>query len=132
MASTSKAPVYRDFDLAFTPHPMSGDVGMRTNESAVLQSIKTLVLSCEEEVLFEPQIGGGVYGLLFGQAGPLTEVMIQNAVTDTIRAHEPRCDLKSVDVSRTTDGHGFTVRLVFYILNNPEPVTVVMPLRRLR
>uniref|UniRef100_A0AAU6W430 Baseplate wedge protein n=1 Tax=Pseudomonas phage Cygsa01 TaxID=3138529 RepID=A0AAU6W430_9VIRU len=128
----TKQIVYRDFDLTFAPHPMSGDISMRTNEAAVVQSIKTLVMSMEEEILGAPQIGGGVYGLLFGQAGPLTEVMIQNRIEDTIRAYEPRCDLKSVTVTRAGEGQGYMIGLVFYILNNPEPVEVAMALKRLR
>jgi phage baseplate assembly protein W len=128
----AKQVVYRDFDLSFMPHPMSQDISMRTNEAAVVQSIKTLVMSMEEEILGAPQIGGGVYGLLFGQSGPLTEVMIQNRIEDTIRAYEPRCDLKTVAVTRSGDGHGYMVGLVFYILNNPEPVEVAMALKRLR
>lgn len=132
MAAAKKPVVYRDFDLTFAPHPMSSDISMRTNEAAVTQSIKTLVMSMEEEILGAPEIGGGVYGLLFGQSGPLTEVMIKNRIEDTIKAYEPRCDLKSVVVTRSSDGHGYTVGLVFYILNNPEAVQVAIALKRLR
>jgi len=111
---------------------MSGDVSMRTDAAAVLQSIKTLVMSMEEEILFAPQIGGGVYNLLFDLAGPLTEINIKNRIEDTIRAFEPRCDLKTVVVNRSPDGHGFIISLLFFILNNPDPIEAVIPLKRLR
>lgn len=128
----SNKPVYRDFDLSFAAHPMTSDLSMRTNEAAVVQSIKTLVMSNEEEVLGSPEIGGGVYNLIFGQSGPLTEVNIKNRIEDTIRAHEPRCDLKSVTVTRGQDYQSYVVGLVFYILNNPEPIEVAVVLKRLR
>ena len=124
-------PTYKDFDLSFGAHPMSGDVSSRTDAKAVTQAIRVLVMGSPEEFLFEPEVGGGIYGLLFQQATPLLEVDIKNRIEDTIRAHEPRCDLKSVNVTRSPDGHGFNVTLVYYILNNPDPVQVVLPLRRL-
>lgn len=130
--TTKRQPVYRDIDLTFTAHPLTGDVVMKTDAQAVVQSIKTLVLANEEEILGAPEIGGEVYGMLFGQAGPLTEVTVKNRIEDMIRAHEKRCDLKTVIVNRVQDGRGFMVTLVFYLLNNPEPVEVVLPLRRLR
>lgn len=125
-------PTYKDIDLNFNVHPVTGDLVKKTDKDAILQSIKFLVLTCEEEILQEPNIGGGVGKLLFNLGDGLLFYNVKQKVIETIRNHEPRCDLKSVEVMPVQNGDGLYVRLNFYILNNPTLITDTINLKRIR
>ncbi len=123
---------YRDFDLTFKPHPVTGDLGVRTDVNAIFQSIRNILFSMSEEVLYNPEMGGNVYGMLFGPADALTKVNLQTAIEESIRTYEPRCDLKSVVVTEFNGGTGYQATVIFYMLNNPDAVEITIPLRRIR
>ena len=68
--------VYKDINLSFIKHPITGDITSVTNADAIKRSVKHLVLSNFNERPFEPHIGANVTALLFEQANPFTGLLI--------------------------------------------------------
>lgn len=128
---TTKQPHYRDFSLDFSRHPVTGDLVTKNDASAILQSIKNLVLTSYGEILMEPNIYGGVGELLFSLNNNLQLNTLRKKITETITNHEPRVELEKVVVG-STDIHTISVYVEFYILNQPDPIKDVIHLNRLR
>lgn len=123
---------YKDIDLTFSAHPVTGDVAMRTDARAVMQSIKSLVLTGFYEVPFDSNMGADIFALLFENADPTLEVKIRQKIEDVIHTYEPRADLKDIQIAPMSDFNGYYIKIIFFILNNPEPVELVVPIERLR
>ena len=56
---------FKDIGVGFLLNAFTKDAAVVKNENAIKQSIKNLVLTQKGEKLFQPEIGSGVYELLF-------------------------------------------------------------------
>lgn len=123
---------YRDFDMAFRAHPVTGDLVMKTDVAAVIQSVRNLVLTSPGEILMEPNIGGGVYDIIFELNTTMLRMQLHDKILRTITLFEPRVEISNLTISTIAGGQGIMVSITFYILNNPDPVTENIPLKRTR
>ena len=121
-----------DFDFAMTVHPVTKDLVLKRDGAAIIQAVRFLVMTSFGEILNEPDIGGGMGQVLFEQVDSLTAFNVRRRVEETIKNHEPRADLKSVDVNRSAEGHGIIVSVVFFYNNNPTPYEMSFTIRRTR
>jgi phage baseplate assembly protein W len=123
---------YRDLDLSFKTHPVTGDLVMKNDVSAVIQSVRNLVMTAAGEILWEPNIGGGVARLLFEPNDLMMKMQLHDKIKNTIMRFEPRVELVDLEITSFENGNGIYIKLQFYILNNPEPITETIPIKRLR
>lgn len=132
VASKKKEIFYSDFDINLTPHPASGLIVKKTNENAVKQSIKTLVLTNLGERLYQPTVGGNVSASLFEPINEFTANDIGDVIKMTIFNHEPRVSQVHVDVRVNDDQNAYDVTILFSIHNRPDVNTLELVLRRNR
>ena len=133
MANNPTTPVvYRDIDLTFSAHPVTKDISKKNNQAAVVQSIKNLVSISTEELLFEPDIGGGINSLLFKLNHSLMAYDLRKIIEQTIKNNEPRCELISIEVFSDQTKKSIYARLEFHILNIATPFTEEILLKRYR
>ena len=125
-------PRYRDLDLSFIPHPVTKDVGVKTAEQAVIQSLRNLIMTSFYERPFHPEIGSGIKKLLFENIDPLTAHQIKKEVELVVKNFEPRVRLTDVVVQSTPDHNRFGVSMSFYIVGQPEPTVTRLFLERVR
>ena len=130
--TTSVARQYKDLDLNFTAHPVRKDVSKHTDEMAVINSVKNLILTQHYEKPFRPDIGSNVTKLLFENMDNITASALEREITQTIENFEPRVRIGSVNVSPDFDNNGFSVGMEFYIINRTEPITIEFFLERVR
>ena len=123
---------YRDLDLNFTPHPVKKDVSKHVNEYAVINSVKNLVSTNFFERPFRPQIGSGLRSLLFENVDPIISAQLERAIQETLWNYEPRVDVTSVIATAYPDENRYNVSLTFFIINNPNPITIDFFLERIR
>jgi len=123
---------YRDFSLDFATHPVTGDLVMKTDISAILQSIRNLVLTSAGEILWDPAIGGGVAGLLFEPNDNMLRMQLYDKIKTTIERFEPRVEIVNLDIQRFENGYGIYINLQFYALNYPEVISETIPIKRIR
>jgi len=123
---------FKDLDLNFTIHPVKKDINTHKNEYAIINSIKNLVLTNHYERPFQPQIGSNIRRLLFENVDSVTGSQIEREITETIDNFEPRARTSKVDVVADPDNNGFKVVLEFFIINNPNPITINFFLERIR
>lgn len=124
---------YSDFDLSFRPNPITGDLIMKYDVQAILQSCRNLLLTSTEEMVMNMEIGGGISRLLFELNTPTFKQQLREKILSVIEKYEPRIEIVELTVSDITNNqYGVIVRLTFYVLNQADPITVDLPLRRTR
>ena len=124
--------IYKDLDIAFTAHPVTGDVVKKTGEKAVSQSIANLLQTGRYERLWQPDLHSKLREHLFEPLDSITASAISEEIKHSIGKHEPRVDLTSVNVIPDWDANGYTVNLQFFIRNRAEPVELNLFLERIR
>lgn len=123
---------FSDLDFNFTAHPVTGDVVRKYDEEAIKQSVKNLVLTQNYERPFHSEIGSQIRGLLFEPVLPMTTILLQRAISDTIINFEPRVKLLDVEVLFEPDSNAIDVTITFTIINTVRPITVNFLLKRTR
>ena len=121
---------FSDIDLNFIPHPVTGDIVKKYDESAIKASIRNLVLTSNYERPFHSEIGSQLRNLLFEPMSPITIQLIQNTIGQTIKNFEPRAILLSVVANYSPDNNSVYVTVNFQIVNTTTPQTVNITLER--
>ena len=123
---------FTDLDLNFNIHPTTKDINKFKNENAVINSVKNLVLTNHYERPFQPDLGSNLKRLLFEQVDNATASLLEREITETIENFEPRVQIKDVTASGFPDDNGYKVKLEFYLINTPGPISVDFFLERVR
>ena len=131
--SDRNAQVFKDFNLNFTRHPVTGDIAKLTNISAVKASVKNLVMTNFYERPFHPEIGSDVRRTLFEPVDETTAMNLTTYIEEVIVNYEPRADLASVRVDADIDRNGYNIVIEFYLRNSEEGlISMDVQLQRLR
>ena len=121
---------FKDIGVGFLLNAFTKDAAVVKNENAIKQSIKNLVLTQKGEKLFQPEIGSGVYELLFEPMDPFTADSIRDEIINTLGQYEPRITILEVDVEPNEDTNTFDVTVEYRIVGQPIVETVNFILQR--
>jgi phage baseplate assembly protein W len=127
-----RSKIFKDLDLDFGAHPVTGDVRKKVGDEAIKRSVRNLVLTNFYERPFRSYIGSNAQKLLFEPINPLTSTFLKDAITEVIRNFEPRVSLLDVSVNVSEDQNGYVATLRFYINNVPVPIISTIFLERIR
>ena len=106
---------YKDLDLNFMAHPITGDVTTKSDSEAVKRAVKNIVLTNYYERPFKPSLGGNIRGLLFELNTDSQLNRARDRLADTITALEPR--VENVRCKFDTSGNSLNV-IIFYNIKN--------------
>jgi len=123
---------FRDLDLNFTNHPIRKDVNSFSNEYAIINSIKNLIFTQHYERPFQPELGSNLRRMLFEPIDAITAAQIEREIAEVVRNFEPRADISKVIAKPTPDENRYSVQVEFFLINNPNPVTINFFLERIR
>lgn len=111
--------IYRDLNLNFNAHPVTGDVVTITDVNAIKRSIRNLLLTNHYDRPFHPEIGSNISQLLFENFGIITGTMLSKEIEDMITNYEPRAMVETVEAFPVPDTNTYDVRIYFYVENMP-------------
>lgn len=123
---------FKDLDLNFNIHPIKKDINKHTKEMAVINSVKNLILTNFYERPFQPDLGSNVRRLLFENIDTIVAAQLERTVSETIQNFEPRAQVIKVTAIPAPDENKYKMRLEFYVINNPNPITINFFLERIR
>jgi phage baseplate assembly protein W len=123
---------FRDIDLNFSAHPMTGDVTKKVGDDAIIQSMFTLLLAGKYDRLMQPNIYSNLRQSLFEPLDSITASSIKNEIESVIGKYEPRVSLTEVNVTPDYDNNGYSTSISFFIVNSTNPITVELFLERIR
>ena len=132
MAGQSNTTRYKDIDLDFIAHPVTGDVVQKTNKESVKQSIKNLIMLGRFDKPFQPHINGRVRNLLFEPDTPLTKIEMKKSISDIVKRYEPRVRLLDVRILYNEMDSSYGVTMKYQIVNTPQVDDLTLTMQRLR
>jgi len=112
-----KTIIYRDFSNSFEKNPITGSLSMKTNEEAVKQALKNLVLTDVGERFYDHQKGSTIKRSLFEQFDPGEWEMLKLQLGTLIRTYEPRIDGLWIYLKEDIDRNAYYVQFQFTIIN---------------
>ena len=121
MAIQRKSRAFKDISLSFSPHPVTKDLPVLTNERAIARSVRNLVETIPSERFFNSLIGTDVRGSLFELFTSETVTIIEDQIQTTIANFEPRVDNVSVQVDAQYDNNELNVTVFFDIVGLEVP-----------
>jgi phage baseplate assembly protein W len=121
MAVTRVSRAFKDISLSFEPHPVTKDLPILKNESAIRRSVRNLVETIPTERFFNPLIGSNVRSSLFDFVDYGTASVIQDQIRVTVENFEPRVANLRVEVNPQPDTNTFEVTVIFDVVGQDFP-----------
>ena len=116
---TSQA--FKDISLTFNRHPVTDDIGVFTNESAIKRAVTNLVRTRIGERFFESLLGSAVEDSLFEQADPDNAQVLEDDIRLLLENFEPRVKGVEVRVVYPLDTNELTVTIGYNIVGLAIP-----------
>lgn len=121
MAVTRISRFFKDISLSFEPHPITKDLPILKNQSAIIRSIRNLVETIPTERFFNSILGSDVRSSLFDFVDYGTASVIRDQILNTISNFEPRVSDVQVEVNPQPDINEFEVTVTFNIIGQEVP-----------
>ena len=121
MSITRKSRAFKDISLSFSPHPVTKDLPVLTNERAIVRSVRNLVETIPTERFFNSLIGTSIRDSLFENFDRSTVMIIEDEVRQVVANYEPRVTNVGVKVSANPDDNFLSVNVFFEIIGLQLP-----------
>ena len=121
MAVQGTSRAFKDISFSFSPHPVTKDLPVLTNERAIARAVRNLVETIPTERFFNPLIGTNVRGSLFQPYSRETLTTIEDQIRDTITNFEPRVGNVQIEANSQPDDNTFSVKVIFDIVGLAAP-----------
>lgn len=131
-SSSKKTEYYSDIPNSFAQTPFGNELTKITNEKSITQSIKNLILTELGERLFQPNIGSDITAMLFEPNYRDFSAEIELYITKTIENFEQRAQVLQVLFPKTFEENSIEITIVYRVINNVEPITLNLVLKRVR
>ena len=120
--------------MSFLKNPITNDVIVLKNETAISRSIRNLVLTFLGERPFQPNLGSRISRSLFELLDYGSASAIQQEVELTIKNYEPRVKVNTVEVTPEYDNNGYNVLISYFIVgqgDTPQTLDCILQATRL-
>ena len=121
MSVTRKTRAFKDISLSFSPHPVTKDLPVLSNERAIVRSVRNLVETIPTERFFNSLLGTDIRDSLFNNFTSATVTIIEDQIRQTIANFEPRVSNLNVEVDAIPDGNEINVKVLFDITGLDVP-----------
>ena len=123
---------YKDINITFKKHPVTDDIVVSKDASAIKQAIVNLLLTNKGERLMNPTYGSDIRKYLFEPLDFGTAGTIKDEIVRTLRNYEPRVTIDECVVEPNIASNGFDVRLDFQVLSRADvpPISIEFFLNR--
>ena len=116
---------FKDINITFKKHPVTDDLVVSRDASAIKQAIVNLLLTNKGERPFNYDYGSDIRSYLFEPLDFGTAQQIQSNIEYSISNWEPRIDILELNVIPNFDDNGFDVELTYVIIGSDNPPTSV-------
>jgi phage baseplate assembly protein W len=121
MANRRVSRAFKDISLSFEPHPITNDLRVLKNESAIRRSVRNIVQTIPTEKFFNSLFGSDIRKSLFEFIDFGTASVISDQIQISIENFEPRVDNLQVQVFPIPDQNAFNVNVIFDIIGQEFP-----------
>jgi len=126
----AKSRSFNDIGMAFGRNPFTDDVSIVKDDNSIKQSIRNLVMTTPGEKPFQPNIGCGVYSLLFEPLDAFSADAIKSEIINTINQYERRVQLRNVNCIPFKGNNKLSVTVQYQVVGIPIVEEVKFVLQR--
>ena len=126
----AKSRSFNDIGMAFGKNPFTDDVSIVKDDNSIKQSIRNLVMTTPGEKPFQPNIGCGVYSLLFEPLDAFSADAIKSEIINTINQYERRVQLRNVNCIPFKGNNKLSVTVQYQVVGIPIVEEVKFVLQR--
>jgi len=150
--ASKKVEFFSDITTSFSKTPVGDQLARVLNENSVNQSLRNIIKTNLGERPFQPALGSDVYASLFELHSTESIKDLKLFIENSINTNEPRVNLlkvyvktnidppevyenpegNNVYVPPARDEHTVEVTIIYNLINNPEPITLTVILKRVR
>ena len=112
---------FKDISLSFVPHPVTKDLPILKNESAIRRAVRNIVQTIPTERFFNSLLGSDVRRSLFEFVDFGTASVIQDQIQVAVENFEERIENLVVQVDPIPDENTFNVTVIFDIIGQEFP-----------
>ena len=116
---------FKDLNITFKKHPVTNDVVVSRDASAIKQAIVSLLLTNKGERLMNPKYGSDIRSYLFEPLDYGTAAQIKANIRSTIDRFEPRINVIDIKCTPNFDDNGFDVVLQYNVRGTDDPPVAV-------
>lgn len=124
---------FSDLDIAFLPHPSTGQPRILRGIASIDQSVRNLTMTNYYDRFYHPDIGCNILAQLFENVGPVMKSILEANIMRGLLNDEKRAEIIDVQVRMDKlDLNELWVRIVYKPLNFRTPVEVDFFIRSVR
>ena len=112
---------FKDISASFQVNPLTNDLIVIKNTTAIARSLRNLVLTTPGERFFNENLGSQVNNLLFENVDDITAMSVRTEIINVIENYEPRVKLLKVSVNANIDSYNMDVRIVYRVIGIDIP-----------
>lgn len=128
-----KTEIYSDFDILFGRNRMTNDIIKQTDEDAIKQSLKSLILTSYYDRKWHPEIGSHFRSYLFNLSDSYILLLAKQELYNLFTKYEPRIRINLLGIKQNERNPALIqIRLEYTILNLMKEDTFVYSINRLR
>ena len=116
---------FKDLNITFKKHPVTNDIVVSKDASAIKQAIVNLLLTNKGERLMNPNYGSDIRKYLFEPLDYGTSYLIKGNIESTISKFEPRISVLRISCKPNYDDNGFDVEMTYRIQGTDDPPVAV-------
>lgn len=141
-ANKRKSEFFSDFHNNFDKSPIGEQLARVTNERAVSQSIRNLIMTNLGERPFQPNIGSDVLASLFENISEPVLNILEYNIERVIQNYEPRANILQININSplidsssdvvTVDSNEIIINIRYVLINNPDPIDLSIVLKKIR
>ncbi len=112
---------FKDVSASFQVNPLTNDLIVIKNATAIARSLRNLVLTTPGERFFNEDLGSEVNNLLFENVDDITAMSVRTEIINVIENYEPRVKLLRVSVNANIDSYNMDVTIAYEIVGIDIP-----------
>ena len=117
-----KQELYSDFLNNFDQNPVTGFLARVTNEEAVKQAIKNIILTSVGERFYDSNKGSKIKQSLFDIFDPSNLEIIKIQAKEAIEVYEPRAIIQDIRFNPDLDRNAYYMTIIYSVINIPDNV----------
>jgi len=112
---------FKDISLSFEMHPVTKDMPILKNESAIKRSIRNIVQTIPSERFFQPYFGSEIKNSLFEFVDFGSASLLEKQIEVAIKNFEPRVENPQIKVIPRANDNAFEIDIHYRIIGQDVP-----------
>jgi phage baseplate assembly protein W len=132
MAQIARQTIYKDLDFTFKQNPNTNDVGVKTNNESVSQSVLNILRTNHGERPFNYNFGANLRAYLFENMTNITAAQMSTSINTALGNWEPRIEILNTNIQAKAAENAVNITITGRVKSSNEILDISTQIERLR